>query len=97
MAYRCVPEQNGTCHWQGRLSNRSRHMAPCTRQCSMRRRLHAKYLPAGLKSVAQTAGHIFFVDPLRRSYKTAQGYVRPERKFLYLLFCAAPSGYDWSC
>lgn len=41
----------------------------------------AKYLPAGLKSVAQTAGHIFFVDPLRRSYKTAEGYLRPDPSF----------------
>ncbi len=40
-----------------------------------------KYLPSGLKPVAQTAGHIFFVDPLRRSYKTAKGYVRPDPSF----------------
>ncbi|MGI9401819.1 MAG: hypothetical protein ACR2O0_11230 [Rhizobiaceae bacterium] len=40
-----------------------------------------KYLPRGLKSVARTAGHIFFVDPQRRSYKTADGYVRPDESF----------------
>lgn len=55
----------------------------------------ADNLPDGLVYVAQTAGHVYFSDPLARSYRTAQGYVRPDRHvnfefLLTLLNCEAP-------
>lgn len=39
----------------------------------------AKNLPAGLTPVAQTAGHIYFDDPLNRPIRTAVGYIAPNK------------------
>jgi hypothetical protein len=52
-------------------------------------------LPEGLERVAQTAGHVYFSDPEARSYRTTQGFVRPDRHvtfefWLTLLTCDAP-------
>lgn len=37
----------------------------------------AKNLPAGLEAVDQTTGHVYRVDPLNRSFRTAKGFVQP--------------------
>lgn len=36
-----------------------------------------KNLPPGLQRVDQTAGHVYYTDPLNRAIRTATGYIKP--------------------
>jgi hypothetical protein len=40
-----------------------------------------KNLPKGLMRVTRSAGHVFFIDPMYRSFKTVHGYKRPKKSF----------------
>lgn len=38
----------------------------------------SKNLPNGLKEVTRTEGHVYYTDPKERTFKTADGYVKPD-------------------